>query len=249
MRDNSISWKGSDTASSEFILSKRINKFWKHVPDLKDLSILDYGCGEGKYSSYLSTIAKKVMAVDIDLFKIRKAREVNINNKKNLEFMGLKGNKLMFDDECFDLVFLNEVIEHIVYFDKTFKEITRVLKKSGFCVIYAPNKLYPFEQHGFEIYGKKFGNKFPFITWLPENLTKKYVKFCARQYTFKDLKEIASQYNYSIVYHDYLAPPCDGVQRKNYYIGNILKFLFDSIEKIPILKTFMMSHLMILKKK
>lgn len=238
--------RGSDTGSSEFIVRKRINKFWQHIPNLKQYTILDYGCGEGRYSYYLAIISKKVIGVDIDLSKIRKAEETY--TKKNLEFMDIKNDKLIFHDQSFDLIFLNEVLEHIVDMEMTLEEITRVLKKNGFLVIYAPNRLYPFEQHGFEIKGKKYGTKVPFITWLPDTFAKRYVKFFARQYSYKDLKEIADQYKYAIIHHDNLAPPCDGIQRKNYCIGSTLKIIFDTFEKIPILKMFMMSHLLILKK-
>lgn len=242
-----ISWKGSDTASSEFILSKRIEKFRTFLPDLKEFKILDYGCGEGSYSNLLSTMAETVVGIDLDISKIKSAKDKY--KGENLIFLELKNNLLTFSDGFFDLVFLNEVIEHIVDFEPTFYEITRVLKKSGICVIYAPNKLYPFDQHGFEIHGKKFGNKLPFITWLPRKFTAKHVNFYARQYTLRDFKEIAKKYEYSIVHHDYLAPPCDGIKSKNYSLGSALRFLFNLTEKIPVLKLFMMSHLVILRKK
>jgi ubiquinone/menaquinone biosynthesis C-methylase UbiE len=42
-------------------------------------------------------------------------------------------------DESFDAVISGQALEHIEYPDKTFKEISRVLKKGGQCCIIAPS--------------------------------------------------------------------------------------------------------------
>lgn len=43
------------------------------------------------------------------------------------------------EDEAFDLVISGQAFEHIEYPWLTIKEIARVLKPSGFCIIIAPN--------------------------------------------------------------------------------------------------------------
>ena len=89
---------------------------------------------------------------------------------------------LPFRDAAFDVVVLNEVIEHVRDDAATLAEALRVIRPGGHIVIYAPNRLYPFETHGIYL-GKKFvfGN-IPFINWLPDPLRNKLVPH-ARAYT------------------------------------------------------------------
>lgn len=48
-------------------------------------------------------------------------------------------NPLPFDDETFDIVIGNQVLEHIQNTDGFLREIWRVLKEGGYCVISTPN--------------------------------------------------------------------------------------------------------------
>ena len=68
----------------------------------------------------------------------------------------------------FDLVFSNEVIEHVDDDRATAAEMVRVTKPGGAIVAFAPNRLYPFETHG-AYFGKRyvFGN-IPLVNWLPD---------------------------------------------------------------------------------
>ena len=64
------------------------------------------------------------------------------------------------------------MIEHVADDRETLREVARVLAPGGTCVIYAPNRLYPFETHGIYV-GKRyvFGN-IPFVNWLPTFLRR-----------------------------------------------------------------------------
>ena len=55
---------------------------------------------------------------------------------------------LPFLDNSLDIVVMNEVIEHVNNDHTTLREISRVLRNGGSCIIFAPNKLFPFETHG-----------------------------------------------------------------------------------------------------
>ena len=78
---------------------------------------------------------------------------------------------------------LNEVIEHVRDDAATLRGgAARASGPGGHIVIYAPNRLYPFETHGIYL-GKRFvfGN-IPFINWLPDPLRNRLVPH-ARAYT------------------------------------------------------------------
>ena len=83
------------------------------------------------------------------------------------------GEHLPFADGTFDAVLLNEVIEHVRDDAATLREACRVARPGGNVVIFAPNRLYPFETHGVYL-GKRyvFGN-IPFVHYLPDFLRRR----------------------------------------------------------------------------
>ena len=83
------------------------------------------------------------------------------------------GERLPFADASFDVVFTNEVLEHVQDDRQAAREIARVLRPGGRSVNFVPNRLYFFETHGIYWRGQyKFGNK-PFVNWLPTTLRDK----------------------------------------------------------------------------
>lgn len=97
---------------------------------------LDLGCDTGKFTLEL---AKKVNTNN--LYGVEIVDERIIEAKKN----GIKveksdlNNKLPFDDNFFDVVHANQVIEHLVDVDIFAEEIYRVLKPNGYAVISTEN--------------------------------------------------------------------------------------------------------------
>ena|GEM_PF-3937623 len=100
--------------------------------DLKDLEILDFGCGLGTKLEVLENFSPKrivgcdINKVDLDYAKRRiDGKFLNIELKLNTE------TKLPFDDESFDLILSFDVFEHISDIESMFKELFRVLKPRG----------------------------------------------------------------------------------------------------------------------
>ena len=81
--------------------------------------------------------------------------------------MKARAEELPFADNFFDIVFLNEVLEHVEDDKRTISESIRVLKVGGKIIIFAPNRLFPFETHGIFIGKKYIFDNFPFLNWLP----------------------------------------------------------------------------------
>ncbi len=99
------------------------------------LSILDLGSGEGGTSVILSR-KNNVTAYDFN-----PARFINQNNNTE-DFNKINGDasKLPFKENSFDLIILQDVIEHLYDINKVIIEINRVLKPGGFIYISTPNK-------------------------------------------------------------------------------------------------------------
>jgi ubiquinone/menaquinone biosynthesis C-methylase UbiE len=106
-------------------------------------SILEIGCGTGKNTSFLAQIADEIHAVDFSQGMIEKAMEkVRADNVK-FSTMDIT-KKWMFDDDSFDLVVCNLVLEHIENISFVFSEASRVLESQGRFFI---NELHPFRQY------------------------------------------------------------------------------------------------------
>lgn len=106
-------------------------------------SILEIGCGTGKNTSFLSQIGQSVQAVDFSQGMIEKAREkVQAENVK-FSIMDIT-KKWRFEDDSFDLVVCNLVLEHIEDISFVFSEVSRVLESKGRFFI---NELHPFRQY------------------------------------------------------------------------------------------------------
>lgn len=102
--------------------------------DLKHSKILDFGCGTGGVSQFISNTFQDSQIVGIDVVPecIRLAKS-NFPKKlhPNLDFLAYQSYKLPFPDHSFDFVFAKEVFIHILDKEATLSEIHRILKPNG----------------------------------------------------------------------------------------------------------------------
>lgn len=108
-----------------------------HYANRNDV-ILDFGCG---YQAYLLNTVKNLVKEGIGI-------DYDVENRQNDNIKLIKfnyTNKLPFETECFDKVFMMAVLEHFYDddADNLFKEIYRVLKIGGRLILTTPT---PFGQ-------------------------------------------------------------------------------------------------------
>lgn len=162
---------------------------------------------------------------------------------KNAEWILMSADNLVFKDNTFDAVLMIEVLEHIPDDKKAIKEAYRVLKPSGKLIITAPNKLFPFETHGFRIKSKIYGTKgigFPVLPYLPEIL-RKYVAN-ARVYTPWHLKRMLVEEGFLINGVSFLGPALDQLRINFPKLGKFVESfqrLSSILEKVPILNALL----------
>lgn len=96
-----------------------------------ELTILDYACGSGYFSNFLSD--KK--ADDITACDIQNKRPNNLI--KEIEYISIK--KINYKKK-YDLIFLRHVIEHIPNPKKTLLFLKKILKKNGIIYLEFPNQ-------------------------------------------------------------------------------------------------------------
>lgn len=98
----------------------------KMLGNVKGKKILDWGCGSGIYAKLLTKKGAKVKGFDISKEMIDIAKDAN----PKLDLKVGSGNKIPFN-ETFDIVYASLAIHYLDDWNKSLKEINRVLKKGG----------------------------------------------------------------------------------------------------------------------
>jgi len=141
-------YEKGEYANSEYDLNRlcSIKGLQSWLLKYKDstINIADIGCGEGRFlRDFTDTLRQKWdistdKPLGIDFIKTPK----NIfGTRKEMEFIqcDFDGTKLPFNDNSFDLITCNHVLEHIFYTENLVQEIKRILKPTGLCIISVPN--------------------------------------------------------------------------------------------------------------
>jgi len=108
------------------------------------LKILDYGCGDGKYFLFLCRYFEKnaIFGLEVSEKRIIRCKRIGWDNVFKIETF----KQFPFDDNFFDVIIFDQVIEHISLkeIDFCLSELQRVLKKEGKMILITPN--YPIKR-------------------------------------------------------------------------------------------------------
>ena len=113
-----------------------------------DHAILDVGCAQGGFLDFLRHKGYKDLAgVDMTDLYVEKARE-----KKMYRIEKGNAEALPFEDGSFDIVVLEQVLEHLIDPIRAVREAKRVLRKDGFFCIGVPDAARYNEHYFFDFY-------------------------------------------------------------------------------------------------
>ena len=106
--------------------------FFEMVPDVKGLSGLDIGCGEGHNTRLLAKREASVTAIDVSEAFIKHARELEERESSGIRYLVASAVELPFPDETFDFATAFMSFMDIPETDHVLSESYRVLKPGGF---------------------------------------------------------------------------------------------------------------------
>ncbi len=126
-----------------------------------ELAILEHGCGSGMTQLYLLALGyTKIYGVDLggplEIWNGLLADAFGIRDKR---FFAYTGEILPLDDASIDVVFSEQVLEHVAppVVEAFYREEGRVLKPGGIAYHLVPHRLVPYDSH----------TQTWFVHWLP----------------------------------------------------------------------------------
>jgi SAM-dependent methyltransferase len=129
---------GSSVTSSHLRLHRNILRELGHELD-PAARVLDFGCGSGRMVVEYRQAGFEAFGCDLKL------------EEENALLRRIEGNdyRLPYEDDFFDFVFSDQVLEHVQNHRSALAEIWRVLKPGGISLHIFPSKLKPTEAHVF----------------------------------------------------------------------------------------------------
>jgi SAM-dependent methyltransferase len=204
--------------------------------------VLVDGCGVGMYVKALLPFARGVAGIDIEWEHL----EIAARNVPEAQLELAACEALPYGDAQFDLVLSHEVLEHVADDRLAVSEIVRVLKPGGRAVIFAPNRLYPFETHGHYWRGEyHFGNT-PLINYLPDAMRDQLAPH-VRAYTAKGLRHLFLGQPVRVVHHTQIYPGYDNIAARRPQLGKWVRRATYTLENTP-LTALGLSHFLTVEK-
>jgi SAM-dependent methyltransferase len=110
--------------------------------------VLDYGCGSGESSRFISHLNHEVVAFDLSKGMIKFAKSIGVSDK--ISYLIASGEELPIRDGIFDVVIGIGIFHHL-HLLRGLRECYRSLKPKGMLGLMEPNTLNPFS-----FIGKRF---------------------------------------------------------------------------------------------
>lgn len=220
---------------------RRLNMIRAYL-EMDNARVLDIGCGIGTYVEKFRALNAFALGVDVDAEKVTRG-----NREKKLDTLALSVSEaLPYASEVFDGVLLHEVIEHVTNDRETISEAQRVTKHGGVVIVFAPNRLYPFETHG-AYFGKRyvFGN-IPLIGYLPDGVRDKFAPH-VRAYRSGDLRALFDGLEGEFIAHTQIYPGYDKIAARRKELAGIFRNVTYTLENTP-LRNFGLSHFLVWRK-
>ncbi|MCK5032853.1 MAG: 3-demethylubiquinone-9 3-O-methyltransferase [Calditrichia bacterium] len=130
---NQLDWWNPKHSLKQMVPLK-FNYFSDKIGNLKNLRILDIGCGGGLLSEEFAKKGAKVTGIDISEKSLEIAKNHTLESKLTINYKNGSAENIPADDNTFNAVICADCLEHVDDLEKVINEVSRVLKVNGiFC--------------------------------------------------------------------------------------------------------------------
>lgn len=144
--------------------------------DEHELQVLDVGCGYGHTALEIAKRCARVVGIEPSAPLHEQAAQLGDSSGiANVEFRQESIYDLV-EVERYDLVVLDNVLEHLADQPSALRRISECLKPRGVAFILVPNKLWPIEVH----------YRLPFLGYLPLKAANMYLRLSGRGSDFAE---------------------------------------------------------------
>lgn len=130
------------------------------IPNAPEDTLLDFGCGSGDKVKFLRDNHYNFVGCDIE-FKPGEFTK-SLEEQGIIKKIDLNPYTLPFPQDHFDLVLSDQVFEHVLDYEETLRELSRVMKNGCPSIHIFPSKWKVFEPHT----GTPFGGAINFYLWI-----------------------------------------------------------------------------------
>ena len=99
--------------------------------DLRDLDVLELGCGGGQWSVALASREVRVMALDFSSGQLAYATKLATHHRVDVPFIQASAEEIPFADGSFDLVFCDHGAMTFAAPERSVPEVSRILRPEG----------------------------------------------------------------------------------------------------------------------
>jgi len=153
------------------------------LEDTSELTLIDVGCGYGHTSSEYAKRFKTVVGLEPSLPLYQEASRLT-QNVHNVTVRHSRA-ELLEENSVYDVVILDNVLEHIEQQYQSIENIVRAMRPGGVAYIVVPNKWWPIEVH----YG------LPFLSYLPLSMANWYLRLSGRGKDYRDASYAPSYFS------------------------------------------------------
>jgi SAM-dependent methyltransferase len=113
----------------------------------RETKIMDFGCGSGSRVHELRELGYQVFGCDLQFKHESNTDTESMMRNGIVRLIDKERYVLPFDDSTFDIVFSDQVFEHVQDYSQAIAEIARILKPEGMCLHIFPARYTPMEPH------------------------------------------------------------------------------------------------------
>ena len=194
----------------DFLLERRRRLVLTRLPQLprEELTLLDFGCGNGAQSMHLVDHCARLIGLDIDRGFLASFRaQLSADGRQHkVDPICYDGGPFPIASASVDCAVSFAVLEHVADEGLALRELARILKPGGRLIISVPNRWWIFETHGANLPLLPW-NRVPFVSWWPTRLHDRFAR--ARIYECSKIVSKIDALGLHVVESFYMTAPMD----------------------------------------